>query len=87
MSYAFSIRKAEGTLQFVNDAGTLEAIAAHIPDGAVFTIQGHNPSPDTSTVGSLNVQLSTDDGDVRTYRASASTSYNTEPAGTATKET
>ena len=57
MSYAFRVEKTEGTLRLMGDEELLKQIAAHIPDGAVFTINGHEPGPGTSTVGMIGVHL------------------------------
>jgi len=53
MSYGFNVRKVGDELVLENH----KAAAAHIPDGAVFTVSGHEPKPDTSKVASLNVSL------------------------------
>lgn len=78
MSYAFRVRKSEGTLQLVNEDGPLEAVAKQIPDGALFTINGHEPGPGTSTSGTIGVNLVVMDAlGNADFRGSASGSYNT----------
>jgi len=77
MSYSFTVRKNEsGTLEFVYPE-SLESTARHIPDGAVFAINGHHPSEDSSTVGTLGITLNAIDGVTRHYVGSATGSYNT----------
>jgi hypothetical protein len=78
VSYSFQVRKKNGTLELVTDYVQLEAVAGHVPDGAVFTISGHMPSEDTSKVGTVAVQLVTVDADQHTFVADARGSYNTE---------
>jgi hypothetical protein len=75
MSYGFNVRKVDGALVLQNH----EAAAAHIPDGAVFTIGGHEPAEGTSPAATLNIALAID-VEGRPYPehvASAAAVYNT----------
>lgn len=81
MSYSFRVRKAEGTLQLVNEDGPPEAVAKNIPDGALFTINGHEPGPGTSLSGTIGINLVVQhETGSPTFRGSATGSYNTAPA-------
>jgi hypothetical protein len=53
MSYAFNVRKVDGSLVLENH----EYAGQHIPDGAKFTINGHHPFPGTSSMGTIGVSL------------------------------
>jgi hypothetical protein len=79
MSYAFQVRKVNGTLELAPDQH-LESIARQIPDGAVYAIAGHTPGPDTSPVGQLQVTLliTSTEAEQQKFVGSASGSYNTE---------
>lgn len=77
MSYSFQVRKTGGSLELV-DTGYLSQVAEHVPDGAVFTVNGHTPSPDSSKIGAVHVQLTTLIGETATFLASAQASYNSE---------
>lgn len=75
MSYSFNVAKVNGELVLQNH----ECAAAHIPDGAVFTIGGHDPASDTSSVANLNVGLAirTEGKNYPERVAQAGLSYNT----------
>ena len=57
MSYAFAVKKVDGTL-VLDHPEHLEQVAQHVPDGAVFVVNGHEPSPGFSSVATLGVTLS-----------------------------
>jgi hypothetical protein len=82
MSYAFRVCKRNGTL-VIPDGQQLEQIALQIPDGAIFSINGHTPGPDTSPVGMVGVTLVTapDDGGLQTFVGSAQGSYSISTEG------
>jgi len=77
MSYGFSVAKVDATLVFVSPEH-LEQVAAHVPDGAVFAISGHEPSEGYSAVASLAIGLSVkvDEGPGE-HVAAATSTYNT----------
>lgn len=53
MSYSFTVRKVDDGLVVENG----ENAARHIPDGAVFTVNGHEPAEGTSSVANLGISL------------------------------
>jgi len=81
MSYSFRVRKSDGTLQFVDGQEALEQAAKSIPDGAVFTVNGHEPVEGTSPAGSVGVNLVVRTTARDVFRGSAMGSYNTETVG------
>jgi hypothetical protein len=78
MSYGFQVRKEDGVLQLVGDRLALAAIAKHVPDGAEFTINGHEPGPGTSPSGTIGINLIVRQDERAYFRGSASGSYNVE---------
>lgn len=79
MSYSFSIKKVGDELVLSGH----EYAARHLPDGAVLTVNGHDPVEGTSPFGTLGVSLSVPfpggyDGQQQVL-VSASAGYNAAP--------
>ncbi len=83
MSYSFQVRKREGTLELVDEVTPLKDLAKHIPDGAVFTVNGHAPDENSSSIGMIGVSLTLVSGSGQDEHwvslAAANGSYNTRP--------
>lgn len=75
MSYSFSIHKVDGELVLKNHE------YAALPDGAVLTVNGHEPVEGTSPVGTLGIALSVAREDLHgtQMRVSAMASYHARP--------
>lgn len=79
MSYSFTVKKVGDELVLVN----AEYAARHLPDGAVITVNGHDPVEGTSPYGTIGVSLAVPflggyDGQMQQL-VSASAGYNSDP--------
>ena len=79
MSYSFNIKKVGDDLVLTN----AEYSARHLPDGAVITVNGHDPVEGTSQHGTIGVSLAVPfpggyDGQMQQLVAT-SAGYNAQP--------
>lgn len=81
MSYSFNVKKVGDELVLTG----AEYAARHLPDGAVFTVNGHDPVEGTSPFGTLGVALAVPfpggyEGQMQQL-VSATAGYNAKPEG------